>query len=553
MKTQPTLNLYLQQSIRDNWFNMALSDFHGPSQQYRDVARKIAKLHIMFEHTGIRRGDRIALCGRNSANWAIVALAGLTYGAVIVPILHEFKPDTVHHLVNHSEARLLFADNHADENLDRDAMPNLEGAILINDFSLIMSRNKQLTDTREHLNELFGKKYPERFTQEDVVYAKVDPDDMIIINYTSGSTGFSKGVMLTERAIWSNIQYCIDGLTFLKPADQMICMLPLAHMFGLVVEMLHPFVKGCHINFLTRTPSPKIIIEAFAQVKPKLIVTVPLVIEKIIKTRVFPLLEKPYMKLLLKVPFIDDHLLGKIKEKLTQVFGGNLQELIIGGAGLNKDVEEFLRKIHFPFTVGYGMTECGPLISYCPWDKQRPQSCGYPVDRMECRVESENPAVTPGVLWVRGDNVMKGYYKNPEATKAAFRDGWMNTGDICNQDADGYLYIRGRDKNMILGPSGQNIYPEEIEQKLNNMPYVNDSIVIDSGGGKLEALIHPDFENAEKQGMTPEMVDAQMEQNVVQLNTELPAYSKIASTRIFHEDFERTPKRSIKRYLYQKK
>lgn len=507
----------------------------------------------MFEAAGIRKGDKIALCGRNSAHWATACIAIITYGAVAVPILHEFKPDTVHHLINHSDSRILFMDSTADDNLDREAMPALEGAILLSDYSLVMSRNEQLTNAREHLNELFGRRYPERFTAEDVVYKDRDADEVVLINYTSGSTGFSNGVMLTERNLWSNITFCIDGLDFLQTGDQMISMLPLAHMYGLMVEMFFPFCRGCHVNFLTRTPSPKIIIDAFAAVKPRVIIAVPLIIEKIIKTRVFPLLDKPVMKLLLHVPFVDDHLLGKIKDKLTQVFGGNCEEMIIGGAGLNKDVEEFLRKIQFPFTVGYGMTECAPLISYARWFKQRPQSCGCIVDRMEAHIDSPDPANVPGVLWVKGDNVMKGYYKNPEATKAVFNDkGWMNTGDICQLDSDGFLYIRGRDKNLILGPSGQNIYPEEIEQKLNNMPYVSESLVVDAGSGKLRALIYPDFDNAEKQGLTSQEVDEQMRRNVDQLNTELPAYSKISETKIMYDEFEKTPKRSIKRYLYQK-
>ena len=432
-------------------------------------------------------------------------------------------------------------------------MPSLEGAILTGDYSLLMSRNPKLTEAREHLNELFGRRYPERFTRKDVVYERRNPDEVVLINYTSGSTGFSKGVMLTERALWSNLHYCVSHLEFVQAGNSLICMLPLAHMYGLMVELLHPFAKGCHINFLTRTPSPKIIIDAFAAVKPVLIVAVPLIIEKIIKTRVFPLLDKPYMKLLLRVPFVDDRLLAKIKEKLDQVFGGNCKEMIIGGAGLNKDVETFLRRIQFPFTVGYGMTECGPLISYADWDVQRPQSCGRLVDRMEAYVDSPDPANVPGVLWVRGDNVMKGYYKNPEATAAAFnKDGWMNTGDICQIDPDGFIYIRGRNKNLILGPSGQNIYPEEIEEKLNNMPYVSESLVIDSGNGKLRALIHPDFENAEKMGLTTKEVDEQMRRNVDQLNTELPSYSRISETKIMYDEFEKTPKRSIKRYLYMK-
>ena len=553
MKLQDNLIAYIQESIRDNWDLPALTNFKGESFQYSTVARKLSKPHILFEAAGIKKGDKIALCGRNSAHWATACLAILTYGAVAVPILHEFKPDMVHHLVNHSGARILFVDSAANENLDREAMPSLEGAILTGDYSLLMSRNPKLTEAREHLNELFGRRYPERFTRKDVVYERRNPDEVVLINYTSGSTGFSKGVMLTERALWSNLHYCVSHLEFVQAGNSLICMLPLAHMYGLMVELLHPFAKGCHINFLTRTPPPKIIIDAFAAVKPVLIVAVPLIIEKIIKTRGFPLLDKPYMKLLLRVPFVDDRLLAKIKEKLDQVFGGNCKEMIIGGAGLNKDVETFLRRIQFPFTVGYGMTECGPLISYADWDVQRPQSCGRLVDRMEAYVDSPDPANVPGVLWVRGDNVMKGYYKNPEATAAAFnKDGWMNTGDICQIDPDGFIYIRGRNKNLILGPSGQNIYPEEIEEKLNNMPYVSESLVIDSGNGKLRALIHPDFENAEKMGLTTKEVDEQMRRNVDQLNTELPSYSRISETKIMYDEFEKTPKRSIKRYLYMK-
>lgn len=539
---------YIENTLKDNQELLALTDFHGQSFQYRDVARKIAKLHILFDRSGIRPGDKIALCGRNSAQWAIAFLATITYGAVAVPILHDFKPDNIHHLVNHSGARLFFADSSTWENLDRDTMADLIGAILINDYSLLFSRSDALTHARENLNLLFGERYPERFTADDIAYRHPNPDDLCIINYTSGSTGFSKGVMLSYRAMWSNVQFTIDGLDFLKPGDGMVCMLPLAHMFGLMVELLHPFVKGCHINFLTRTPSRKVIMDAFAQVQPKLIVAVPLIIEKIVKTRVFPLLDKPLMKLLMMVPFVDDHLLHKIKERMEATFGGRLQELIIGGAGLNKDVETFLRRIRFPYTVGYGMTECGPLIAYAPWDIQRPGSCGRVVDRMQLRVASPDPATQAGVLWVKGDNVMQGYYKNLDATAAVFdTDGWMNTGDICNVDADGYIYIRGRDKTMILGPSGQNIYPEEIEQILNNMPYVAESLVIEQNG-HLVALIYPDLENATKQGID---IDTQMRQNIEALNKELPGYSRISDLRILSEEFEKTPKRSIKRYLYQ--
>jgi long-chain acyl-CoA synthetase len=552
MKHQTSLNAYIQQAIRDNWNNAAFSDYQGRIYTYSDVAKRIARLHIIFEHANIERGDKIALCSRNSSLWAISALAVITYGAVAVPILHDFKPDTIHHLVNHSDARILFADSNTLKNLNVDEMPNLEAGILINNFSLFVSRNEAASNADTNIEQLFAERYAD-FSANDVKYAEVAPDSLALINYTSGSTGFSKGVMLSERALWSNLQYCIDGLDFLYPGDRLLSMLPLAHMFGLMVEMIHPLAKGCHITFLARTPSPRIIMGALEEVKPKLIVAVPLIIEKIIKTRIFPMLEQPKMKFLLKLPIIKNVVYSRIKAKLIDAFGGNLLELILGGAGVNKDVEVFLRRIKFPCTVGYGMTECGPLISYCAWKQQREASCGRIVDRMEVRADSDNPAVTPGVLWVRGDNVMRGYYKNQEATDAVMRDGWMNTGDIANIDADGYIYIRGRDKNLILGPSGQNIYPEEIEQVLNNLPLVSESLVIDAGEGKLEALIHPDYDGAERQDLNDAQIEELMQQNIVKLNKQMPAYSKVSSMRIFKEEFEKTPKRSIKRFLYQHK
>ena len=541
---------YIADALRDNWERLALTDFEGQSLQYRDVARKIEKIHILFREIGIAQGDRIAICSRNCSHWAVSFLATVSYGAVAVPILHEFKADNIHHLVDHSGAKLLFADASAWENLDPDAMAGLEGALLITDFSILFSRNKNLEEARHNLNRLFGERFPERFTPDDINYQPEKADTLAVINYTSGSTGFSKGVMLTYGNLWSNLQYTIDGLTFLEPGDGLICMLPLAHMFGLMVEFLHPFVKGCHVSFLTRTPSPRIIMEAFARVKPKLIVTVPLVIEKIIRTRVFPLLDKPLMKLLLNVPFVDDRLLARIKNRLTETFGGNVIEIIIGGAGLNREVERFLRRIHFPYTVGYGMTECGPLVAYTPWETEREGSCGRVVDRMEARIDSSDPVNVPGVLWVRGSNVMKGYYKNPEATEAVMKDGWMNTGDICQIDADGFLYIRGRDKSMILGPSGQNIYPEEIELQLNAMPYVGESLVVDRDG-RITALIHPDLENSRRQGLSDKEIEDIMSQNINTLNNSLPAYSRIADFHIMQEEFEKTPKHSIRRYLYQ--
>lgn len=547
---ETTLNGYLQSSVRKNWEELALTDFNGVSFQYRDIARKIAKLHLLYEQAGVKRGDKIALCGKNSSQWAVAFLSAITYGAVAVPILHEFKADNIHHLVTHSEAKLFYTDDAIWENLDPDSMNGLEGVIRLHDYSLIMSRNKRLTNAREHLNEIFGKRYPERFTPDDVVYYKEKKDELALINYTSGSMGFSKGVMLTYHNLWSNIQFTIDGLTFLNPGDGIVCMLPLAHMYGLIVELLHPLVKGCHVYFLTRMPSPRVILEAFATVRPKLIVTVPLIIEKIVKTKVFPLLDKPLMKLLMHIPVIDDRLLEKIKTQLMSAFGGNVQEIIIGGAALNKDVETFLRRINFPYTVGYGMTECAPLVAYAQWNKQRPGSCGQIVDRMEGRIDSPDPEHIPGELWVRGDNVMKGYYKNKDATDAVMKDGWMNTGDLCTMDSDGFIYIRGRNKNMILGPSGQNIYPEEIEQKLNNMPYVAESLVVDSDG-QLAALIYPDLELATKQGIHTDTLSKIMDDNIAALNKDLPAYSQIRKVKLYNEEFEKTPKRSIKRYLYQ--
>lgn len=544
-----TIIEYIQNSVRENWELLALTDFNGPSYQYRDIARKIAKLHLAYESAGIKKGEKIALCGRNSAQWAVAFLATVTYGAVAVPILHEFKADNIHHLVNHSEARLLFTDDAIWENLDPGSMEKLEGVWRLSDYSLIMSRNKRLTEARQNLNELFGKRYPERFTPDNVVYATRKMNDIAVINYTSGSTGFSKGVMLTIGNLTSNLKFAVENLHFFQPGDSLVCMLPLAHMYGLLVELLHPLAKGCHVYFLTRVPSPRVILEAFATVKPKLIVTVPLIIEKIVKTKVFPMLDKPLMKLLMHVPFVDDKLLAKIKTGLLDAFGGNVKEIIIGGAGLNKDVEAFLRRIQFPYTVGYGMTECGPLIAYAPWQQARPQSCGRVVDRMECRIDSPDPEHVPGELWVKGDNVMAGYFKNDEATKSVMKDGWMNTGDLCTMDSDGFIYIRGRNKNMILGPSGQNIYPEEIEQKINNLPYVGESLVVDDHGS-LVALIYPDLESASKEGISDGQIEQLMNDNINSLNKELPAYSQIKCVKVMYQEFEKTPKRSIKRYLY---
>ena len=546
-----SFNKYIERAIKENWERIALSDFDGVSYHYKDIARKIAKIHLLLESAGIEKGDKVAICGKNSAHWAVAFFAAITYGAVPVPILHEFKADNIHHIVNHSEAKLLFVGDGVWENLNGSLMKNLRGIFLLNDFSLLQSESERLIDTRNRLNEYFGRKYPSRFTPDAVSYYEDSPEELAVINYTSGSTGFSKGVMLPYRSLWSNVEFCLEHLPFLKAGDGIVCMLPMAHMYGMVIEMIHPFAKGCHLHFLTRVPSPKIIMDAFAAVKPKLIIAVPLIIEKIIKTKGSPLLDKPLMKLMLKVPFLDNQLLTKINDRLSETFGGNLVQMIIGGAALNREVELFLRRIGFPLTVGYGMTECGPLISYAPWDETRIGSCGRIVDRMEGRVDSPDPAHIVGELQVKGANTMLGYYKNDEATQAIFTpDGWMKTGDLCTIDEDGFVYLRGRNKNMILGPSGQNIYPEEIEDRLNNMPYVCESLIVEQEG-KLVALVYPDIENAQRSNLAGHALEAQMEEDIAALNKELPAYSQISRLKIYYEEFEKTPKRSIKRYLYQ--
>ena len=547
-----SLNALLKDSILRNWDNMALSDLGGINYQYKDVALLMAKLHIIFDAAGLRPGDKVAICGKNSSDWAVIFLSCLTAGVIAVPILHEFKADMVHHLINHSGSRLLFVDAAIWENLDEKVMPDLVGAIYISELGMPLSRSGRLTDTRNNLNEYFGRKYPYSFDKKDVDFYEDKPDELAVISYTSGSTGMSKGVMLPYVSFWSNVRFCLDNLDFLKPGQGVVNMLPLAHLYGLTIDMIHPFCKGCHLHFLTRLPSPKVILKAFADVRPTLIITVPLILEKIIRNNVLPLLDKPVMKLLLKVPFLDDRLLAKIKENLLAAFGGNLKEIIVGGAPLNPDVEKFLYRIGFPVTVGYGMTECGPLISYAPSSISKPRSVGRIVDRMEVRIDSPDPLAVPGNILVRGENLMKGYYKNDKATREVFPDdsGWMNTGDMGIIDEEGHIFIMGRSKTMILGPSGQNIYPEEIEQKLNILPYVSESLIIDDGGS-LVALIHPDFEAANDQHLDDAAIESIMDDNLETLNAMLPAYSKVKRYKIMDVEFEKTPKRSIKRFLYQ--
>lgn len=542
---------FVEKSIKENWDLDALTDYKGATLQYKDVARKIEKLHILLAESGIKPGDKVAVCGRNSSHWGVAFLAILTYGAVAVPILHEFKADNIHNIVNHSEARLLFVGDMVWEALNEAEMPLLEGIILMTDFTLLVCRSKQLEYAREHLNELFGKKFPRNFRREHVAYRRDEPEELAVINYTSGTTSFSKGVMLPYRSLWSNTQFAFEVLP-LKPGDRVVSMLPMAHMYGLAFEFLYEFASGCHVFFLTRMPSPKIIFQAFSEVKPHIVIAVPLIIEKIIKKNVLPKLETLKMKMLLKVPIINDKIKAAVREQMIKGFGGNFYEVIVGGAAFNQEVEKLLKSIDFPYTVGYGMTECGPIICYEDWKRFRMGSCGKAAPRMEVRIDSPDPQHIVGEILTRGDNVMLGYYKNEEATKQIFdADGWLHTGDLGIMDEEGNVTIKGRSKNLLLGPSGQNIYPEEIEEKLNNLPYVAESIVIQQNDNKLAALIYPDFDEAYAQGMSNKDIEVVMEENRVTLNSELPAYSQISRIKIYPEEFEKTPKKSIKRFLYQ--
>lgn len=550
MEIQNSFIQLVEESIRKNWNLDALTDYKGATLQYRDVARKIEKMHILFEHAGIKKGDKIALCGRNSANWTAAFLGIVTYGAVAVPILHEFKADNVHHIVNHSEARMLFVGDQVWENFNERAMPNLEGIIELKNYDLVVSRSKKLTYAREHLNEEFGKKYPCRFRAEQVAYRREDPEELAVINYTSGTTGYSKGVMLPYRSIISNIVH-IDSKVGLKPGDRIVSMLPLGHIFGLVFDFLYGITVGAHLWFLTRMPSPKIIAESFAVIRPRVIACVPLIVEKIFKKNILPQVDSKLGKLLLHIPIVSDKIKDQIRKQAMEVFGGNFIEIVIGGAPFNAEVEAFLRKINFPYTIAYGMTECAPLICHSRWDEILYMSCGKTVSNMETKVDSPNPENIPGELLCRGMNVMLGYYKNQEATGQTIdKDGWLHTGDMAVKDADGNIFIKGRCKNMLLTASGQNIYPEEIEARLNNMPFVNESLVI-LKDNKLVALVYPDNEEAFAQNLTKKQLEDAIEQNRVELNKLLPAYSQIAHVKLYPEEFEKTAKKSIKRFLYQ--
>ena len=541
---------YIEQSIIKNWDKDALTDYKGITLQYKDVARKIAKFHIVLESAGIQPGDKIAVCGRNSAHSGGTFLATITYGAVIVPILHEFKADNIHNIVNHSEAKLLFVGDQAWENLNEDAMPLLEGIASLTDFTALVSRNEKLTYAFEHRNAIYGQRYPKNFRPEHICYRKDRPEELAIINYTSGTTGYSKGVMLPYRSIWSNVAYCFEMLP-VKAGDHIVSMLPMGHVFGMVYDFLYGFSAGAHIYFLTRMPSPKIIAQSFAEIKPRVISCVPLIVEKIIKKDILPRVDSKIGKLLLKVPIVNDKIKSLARQAAMEIFGGNFDEIIIGGAPFNAEVEAFLKKIGFPYTIAYGMTECGPIICSSRWETLKLASCGKATTRMEVRIDSPDPKTHAGEIVCRGMNMMLGYYKNPEATAQIIdANGWLHTGDLGTIDDEGYVTVRGRSKNLLLTSSGQNIYPEEIESKLNNMPYVAESLIV-LQHDKLVALIYPDFDDAFAHGLQQADIIKVMEANRVELNQQLPNYSQISKVKIHFEEFEKTAKKSIKRFMYQ--
>ena len=547
-----SVNKIFENSFKKNWDRPAISNYHGETLHFKDVARRMEKLHIMFEECGLQKGDKVAICSRNQANWAVTFLAILTHGAVPVPLLHEFKSANIHHLVNHSEAKILFVDEVIWEGLSETEMPDLHAIIQVNNFRILYARDESIVEAKAHLNELFGRRYPEAFTPDCINYYEDTADELAVINYTSGTSGFSKGVMIPYRAIFSNMEFAKQVLPQLNNTSRVVSMLPCAHMYGLMFEVLYELSAGCHVHFLSRLPSPKIIMQALAEVKPNIVIAVPLVIEKIYKSKVKPVLEKEGIKFLMKVPGLNQVVLNKVRTELINAFGGEFIEVIIGGAAFNKEVEAFFKRMNFPFTVGYGMTECAPIITYDDWKVEKLYSCGKAAPNMEVRIESKDPANIPGEIQVKGANVFLGYFKNEEATAEVFtEDGWFRTGDMGVLDADGSLFIKGRTKCMILGPSGQNIYPEEVETVINSQPYVVDSLVVEDNGG-LTALIYPDFQQGAKDGMPQETFVKYMEDTLVELNKELPNYAKLKKIKVMLEDFERTPKKSIKRYLYQR-
>ncbi len=545
-----SVNKLFEKSFRENWDRPALSNYQGVTLFYRDVARRIAKLHICFEKCGLQKGDKVAICSRNQANWGVSFLGALTWGAVPVPILHEFKPGNIHYLVNHSEAKVLFVDDVIWEGLSAEEMPDVMVIVNVNTFKFLFTRTKGFQEVRNHLNESFGSRYPNNFEPEDINYYEDGPDELAVINYTSGTSGFSKGVMLPYRSLWSNIVFAREAEKHMDNTSEVVAMLPSAHMYGMMFEFLFEMTIGAHVHFLTRVPSPKVILKAFQEIKPCIIIAVPLIIEKVYKSKLKPILDKN--KIFFKIPILDKMIQKRILGELMASFGGNFEEIILGGAAFNPEVETFFNKIGFPYTVGYGMTECAPIIGYAHWNKTKLYSCGKAAMNMEIRIDSEDPANIPGEVQVRGANVFLGYYKNEEATRSSFtEDGWFKTGDMGVMDEEGFLYLRGRSKCMILGPSGQNIYPEELEAVINNVNYVVDSLVIEDDGG-LTALIYPDYHQGELDGMTRSELMGRIEGILPEINKEIPNYAKIKKIEFMPEDFERTPKRSIKRYLYQR-
>ena len=552
MNSIPSFNSYIEQSIINNWHLDALTDYKGATLQYHDVARKIEKLHILFENSGVIKGDKIAVCGRNSSQWAVAFLATVTYGAIVVPIQNEFKPEQIHNIVNHSESKMLFVGDVVATEINAEEMPSLEGIVYLPDFSLVLSRSEKLTYAREHLNEIFGHKYPKYFRKEHIKYHVDDPEELAMINYTSGTTGFSKGVMLPYRALWGNLDYLLDTV---KPKIGKNCnilsTLPMAHMYGLMTEFIFNIVLGNHIFFLTRQPSPTLISEALTEIQPDIIFAVPLVIDKIVRKHVFPRVQTNWVRLLTSMPVLSKRIKEKIREFVLREFGEHPYEVVVGGAPLNKEIENFFVSIGFPIAMGYGTTETAPLIAFAHQDDYVAGSCGVAVKHMEVKVLSDDPQNVPGELVCRGINVMKGYYKNPEATHAVIdKDGWFHTGDLATMSADGHFFIKGRSKNMLLGPNGQNIYPEEIEDRLNSMAMVSESIVVQRND-KLVALIHPDYDEASAMGFTAEDLEHIMDQNRMELNSQMPSFAKISCIQIHENEFEKTAKKSIKRYLYQ--
>ena len=546
----PHFNQCLADSIREFWEMPALSDYGINTLQYKDVARNIEKWHILFEKAGIKPGDKIALCGRNQSRWGVAFFAILTYGAVAVPILHEFHPNQVHDIVNHSESRMLFVGDMVWKKLDVKQMPAILGVISNLDDSLLFSSSKALTEAHEHLNELFGQKFPKKFLPQNIKYHQDKPDELCIINYTSGTTSNSKGVMIPYRAIWSNMRFAYEVFgEHAKAGDAILSMLPMAHTYGMSFEFIYEFTAGVHVNFLTKMPTPAILLKALADVRPAVLIVVPLILEKIVKKAVLPKVQDPIIGRLMKTPVVGRVIKRKICEGIREAFGGRFYEVIVGGSAMNQEIEELLHDIGFNYTIGYGATECAPILAYEDWHNFVPGSCGKAAPRMELRIDSPDPHRIPGEILARGMNVMLGYYKNEEATRETLRDGWYHTGDLGIIDRYGNVFIKGRSKNMLLGANGQNIYPEEIEDKLNSLPMVAECVVIQKGE-KIYGLVYPDMEACQKQGMSAEAIADLMETNRQTLNRQLPAYEQIAGIKVMKEEFEKTPKKSIKRFLY---